>query len=139
MLLICIALKSPEDYARNQDIYEKLFEQREAIEVADHSIIFSNIDSISLKIGSQFLYTSMKKDIYSEILELMPHIQKDVAITIAVTQLIVDYLETNESVMLPKGVEAIVLQSVLQRLLDISRKFCPEPPVPWYNRNRLSR
>ena len=35
-LLICIAVKYPEDYTRNQCIYEKLFEQQKAIEVADN-------------------------------------------------------------------------------------------------------
>ena len=38
-LLICIVVKYPEDYIRNQNVYEKLFEQQKAIEVEDHSII----------------------------------------------------------------------------------------------------
>ncbi|MDE7172403.1 MAG: hypothetical protein K2O11_11105 [Oscillospiraceae bacterium] len=113
-LLICIVIKYPEDYIRNQGIYEKLFEQREEIEVDDHSIISSNIDSISLKIGLQFLYASMGKDVYGDILELMPYIQGDVATTIAVTRLITEYLETTDTVILPARVEAIVLQNVLQ-------------------------
>ena len=52
-LLICLAVKYPEDYTRNQGVYEKLFAQQNAIEAADNSIISSNIDSISLKIGLQ--------------------------------------------------------------------------------------
>lgn len=115
-LLICIAVKYPEDYTRNQGVYEKLFEKQKAIEVADNSIISSNIDSISLKIGLQLLYTAMGKDVYAEILELMPYIQGDVATTIAVTHLIVEYLESSEDVMLPSRVEAIILQNVLQWL-----------------------
>lgn len=115
-LLICIAVKYPEDYMRNKSIYEKLFEQQEAIEVADHSIISFNIDSISLKIGLRFLYVSMGKDVYNDILELMPHIQGDIPTTIAVTHLIVEYLETTDSVILPPRVESIVLQNVLQWL-----------------------
>ena len=115
-LLICIAVKYPEDYARNQSVYEKLFDQREAIEVAENSIISSNIDSISLKIGLQLLYATMGKDIYADILELMPHIQGDVATTIAVTHLIVGYLENSDNIMLPSRVEAIILQNVLQWL-----------------------
>ena len=55
-LLICIVVKYPKDYIRNQSVYEKLFEQQKAIEVEDHSIISSNIDNISLKIGLQFLF-----------------------------------------------------------------------------------
>lgn len=113
-LLICIVVKYPEDYIRNQSVYEKLFEQQERIEVNDHSIFTNNIDSISLKIGLQFLYASMGKDVYGDILELMPYIQGDVATTIAVTRLIVEYLETTDTVILPIRVEAIVLQNVLQ-------------------------
>lgn len=115
-LLICIAIKFSEDYARNQGIYEKIFEQREIIEAADHSIISSNIDSISLKIGLRFLYASIGKDVYSDILELLPYIQGDIATTIAVTRLIADYLETTDTVILPIKVESIVLQNVLQWL-----------------------
>lgn len=113
-LLICIAIKFSEDYRRNQNVYEKLYEQQESIEVVDHPIISSNIDSISLKIGLQFLYASMGKDVYIDILELMPYLQDDVATTIAVTHLIVEYLETTDTVMLPTRVESIVLQNVLQ-------------------------
>ena len=64
-LLICLAVKYPEDYTRNQGVYEKLFAQQNAIEAADNSIISSNIDSISLKIGLQLLYISMGKDVYA--------------------------------------------------------------------------
>ena len=115
-LLICIAVKYPEDYTRNQGVYEKLFEQQNTIEVADNLIISSNIDSISLKIGLQLLYTAMGIDVYADILELMPYIQGDVSTTIAVTHLIVEYLETSEDVVLPSRVESIILQNVLQWL-----------------------
>ena len=50
-LLICIVVKYPEDYTQNKSVYEKLFEQQKTIEVSGNSIISSNIDSISLKIG----------------------------------------------------------------------------------------
>ena len=72
-LLICIVAKYPKDYIRNRTIYEKLFEQQKDIEVADHSIISSNIDSISLKIGLQFLFASIEKNVYGDILELIPY------------------------------------------------------------------
>ena len=113
-LLICIAIKFPDDYKRNQSVYEQLYKQQESIEAAEHAIISSNIDSISLKIGLQFLYASMGKDVYIDILELMPYIQDDVATTIALTHLIVEYLESSDTVILPTRVEAIVLQNVLQ-------------------------
>lgn len=115
-LLICIAVKYPDDYIRNQGIYEKLFEQKETIEITEDSIIFSNIDSISLKIGLRFLYASIGKNVYGDILELMPYIQGDVATTISVTRSIVEYLETTDSVVLPTKVESIVLQNALQWL-----------------------
>ena len=72
--------------------------------------------SISLKIGLQLLYASMGRDVYSSILELMPYIRGSIATTIAVTRLIVDYLETTDTVVLPPKVEAIILQNVLQWL-----------------------
>lgn len=115
-LLICIVVKYPEDYMRNKGVYEKLFEQQKTIEVTDNSIISSNIDSISLKIGLQILYTAMGKDMYAEILELMPYIQGDVATTIAVTHLIIEYLEISDNIMFPSKVEAMILQNVLQWL-----------------------
>ena len=115
-LLICIVVKYPEDYTRNQWVYEKLFEQQKTIEIDDNSIISSNIDSISLKIGLQLLFTFMGKDVYADILELMPYIQDDVSTTSSVTHLIVEYLESSENVMLPSRVEAIILQNVLQWL-----------------------
>ena len=48
--------------------------------------------------------------------ERIPDIQGDVATTIAVTHLIIEYLETSDEVMLPSKVEAIILQNVLQWL-----------------------
>lgn len=74
-----------ENYIRNQRVYEKLYEQQETIEDNECSDFSSNIDSVSLKIGLQFLYASMGKDVYSNILELMPHIQNDIATIVAVS------------------------------------------------------
>ena len=115
-LLICIVIKYPEDYRRNQNVYEKLFEEKEIINADDCQFIAPNIDNIALKIGLQFLYIVMDKDTYSDILELMPYIRDNITTTIAVTRLIADYLETSETVTLPSKVEAIVLQNVLQWL-----------------------
>lgn len=115
-LLVCIAHKYPDDYIRNKSIYEKLHEMQESIEVTDDSLLSSNIDSISLKIGLRFLYASMGKDVYGDILELMPYIQGDVATTIAVTNFIVKYFETTDTVTLPVRIESIILQNVLQWL-----------------------
>lgn len=115
-LLICIKVKFPEHYMRNQSVYQQLFDQREEIDVLDHAIFSSNIDGISLKIGLQFLYAAMGKDVYSDILDLMPNIEGDVATTLAVTRLIVEYLDTADTITLPSRVEAVTLQYVLQWL-----------------------
>lgn len=115
-LLICITVKFPEDYKRNQDVYEKIYEQQKAIEAIDHLIISSNINGISLRIGLQLLYTAMGKDVYADILELMPYIQSDVATTSAVAELIVKYLENSDNIRLPSKIEAAILQNVLQWL-----------------------
>lgn len=53
---------------------------------------------------------------YGDILELIPYIQGDIATTISVTHLIVEYLENSDDIMLPAKVEAIILQNVLQWL-----------------------
>lgn len=115
-LLICIAVKFPDDYKHNHSVYDKLYEQEKSIEDAGYSIIFSNIDNLSLKIGLRFLYTAMGKNVYTDILELMPYIGDSTTTIREVTKLIVQYLEISDSVMLPFNVEAIVLQNTLQWL-----------------------
>lgn len=115
-LLTCIAIKYPEAYMRNRGMYEKVFEQREEIDVANIILFSSNINIMALKIGLCFLYVAMGKDVYSDILELMPCIQGDIATTLAVVRLIVKHLESTDSAMLPAKVEAIVLQNILQWL-----------------------
>lgn len=79
---------------RNKNVYKKLVECQERIEMQEHPIMMSNIDNISLKIGLQFLYAAMGKDVYGNILELMPYLQGDITTTIAVTKLIARYLES---------------------------------------------
>lgn len=116
VLLTYISIQYPEDYNRNQQVYENLYIQQDEIEIADCSLLSFNIDEISLKIGLRFLYTAMGKDVRGDILELMPLIQGDIATTIAVSQLIVEYLETNDTIVLPPSIDAIVLQNVLQWL-----------------------
>ena len=90
--------------------------KRTEIESADSSIIESNIDGISLKIGLQLLFTAMGIDTYSDMLELIPLIQGDTATTISVAQMIDKYLEVTANVTFPQRIEGIVLQNVLQWL-----------------------
>lgn len=115
-LLICIAIKFPEHFERNRSVYDLIYEKRAEIEEADSSIIESNIDGISLKIGLQLLFTAMDIDTYSDMLELIPLIQGDTATTISVAQMIDKYLEVTANVTFPQRIEGIVLQNVLQWL-----------------------
>ena len=115
-LLIYIVVKYPDNYRRNINIFDKLFEKKDDIDASNDFIMSSNIDDTSLKIGLQFLFSCMGKEVYSEILELMPYIQDDVPTTIAVTRIIAEYLEVDQSVILPGKIEAIVLQNTLQWL-----------------------
>ena len=80
ILLICVVVKYTEDYMHNQSVYEKIFEKQDEIESADHQIIFSNINSISLRIGLHFLFISMSIDVYGDILELLPYVLRIITI-----------------------------------------------------------
>lgn len=113
-LLICIAVLYPEDYERNRSIYENLYQKKEEVMIVEDEFMSFNIDGISLKIGLQFLFASMGMDTSADILELLPFIQNSTATTIAVTRIIVEYLELGEKVQLPLKTEWIVLQYVLQ-------------------------
>lgn len=115
-LLACIVIRYPDDYVRNIHVFERITENKEAIETADFDLISSNVDSISLNICLQFLFSAMGIDTYADILELMPYIQNDVPTTITVTRVIAEYLEATDDVTLPIRIESIVLQNVLQWL-----------------------
>ena len=115
-LLICVAIKFPDHFERNRSVYDLIYKKRTEIESADSSIIESNIDGISLKIGLQLLFTAMGIDTYSDMLELIPLIQGDTATTISVAQMIDKYLEVTANVTFPQRIEGIVLQNVLQWL-----------------------
>lgn len=125
-LLSCIIIKYPDAYKRNQIIYEKLFEQQDEISTNDIYGFDSNVDMLALKISLQFLYTAMDKDTYTEVLELMPYIQEDVATTISVSRHIKEYLEISDTVILPNKLEALIMQNVLQWLHSDSTD------VRWY-------
>lgn len=115
-LLSCIIIKYPDAYKRNQIIYESLVEKQDEISANDIYGFDSNVDMLALKIALQFLYTAMGKDRYTEILELMPYIQADVATTISVSRHIKEYLEISNTVVLPDKIEAVIMQNVLQWL-----------------------
>lgn len=124
-LLICIALKYPNDFNRNADVFKKIFEEQNEIETHGYGMDFSNINSISVKVCLQFLFSIIGFDTYTDILELMPYIQNDIPTTISVSKVIADFLYGTKNLILPSKIEAIVLQNVLQWLnsnqLDIRR------------------
>ena len=113
-LLIYVVIQYPEDYQRNSDIYSVIYEKKEEISIGESDFLASNIDGISLKIGLQFLFASMGIDTSIDILELLPFVQNDVATTITVTRVIIEYLELNDKILFPKEIESIVLQNTLQ-------------------------
>lgn len=113
-LLICIAILYQEEYEYNKDIYDLMYEKRDEINMEDVGFLLSNIDKISLEIGLQFLFVAMKKDTSIEVMELLPLVQNDVATTITITRIIVEYLELGEKAWLPKKMETIILQNALQ-------------------------
>ena len=112
-LLICIIMKYPEDYKRNIEVYTKLYEQNESISASGNSFFEANIDSISLQICLNLLFTAMDVDTYTKILELFPLIQNDTATSISVARIVDEYFEVSDAATLPTGVEAVVLQNVL--------------------------
>lgn len=113
-LLICIVVLYPKEYECNKDSYNLIYEKRDEIKAEDVGFLSSNIDGISLEIGLQFLFVAMKMDTSIEVMELLPLVQNDVATTIIVTKIIIEYFELSEKVQLPKKMETIVLQNALQ-------------------------
>ena len=115
-LLVCIVLKFPDHYARNQAAFDVLFEKKKEIQITDFSLFSSNVDNISLEIGLCFLEVATGRDAYLEILDLLPCIQNDIPTTISVASMIKGYLSASETATLPRPLGAIVLQNVLQWL-----------------------
>lgn len=115
-LLICIAVKYPDSYERNKEIFTKVATSTDKLVNEERYIFSSNIDIVALKLGIAFFASVIGLDRYSEILQLMPLIQNDNATTISVTETIVGCLEIDDSFVFSKNIEAIVLQNVLQWL-----------------------
>lgn len=112
-LLISIIIKFPEIYDLNSETYESMYDQRESVEVSSDGFFETNIDSVALKIALALLFTAMKKETYSDIMELLPLAQNDTATSISIARIIAEYLEVSDDVRLPDKIEAVVLQNVL--------------------------
>ena len=112
-LLICIIQKFPEDYKRNAEIYNSLYEQQESVTASEKSFMDANIDSVALQICLNLLFTAMGIDTYTTILELLPLAQNDLATSISIARIIDEYLEISNTITLPSRIETVVLQNVI--------------------------
>ena len=117
LLLCCIAIKYPQDYLRNQLLYQSIISHEGEIYVASDPILFSNISSLALRIGLKMLFLLIGSDIYVDMVELLPLIINDTATAITVTGFIADYLETSESLLLPRDTESVLLHNTFEWLL----------------------
>lgn len=118
-LLILIVLKYPESLDEDKSIWENIYNQQHVIEenIRD-SYMSSNIDRVSLQIGLRLLFSIMNKDVYVDLLELMPLIDGDIATTISVTEIIAAYLSNEPDAHFSKRIEALILQNTLKWLLS---------------------
>ena len=115
-LLICIALKYKEGLERNIGVFRNIIEKADEIEDIDIIFMSSNIDKLSLKIAVALLGTAIGMNRFSMILEGMAYLKDDIATTISVTRILIEYLEDTDEVVFPKNIEAVVLQNALQWL-----------------------
>ena len=114
--LNCAAVKYNDAYIRNQTIYEEILHREDEITEAEAYRFASNIDGLALKISLQFLYITMGKDRYTELLELFPYIMSSDATIISVSRRIKEYLELIGEAEMPDNVGVLVLQQALQWL-----------------------
>lgn len=116
LLLCCIAIKYPQDYLRNKTLYQSMIDRENEVYVVSDPILFSNVSSLALKIGLKMLFSLIGKDIYADMMELLPVIIKDTATTITVTGFIADYLEMGKSLMFQRATETILLHNTFEWL-----------------------
>lgn len=115
-LLICVSLKYKDDFERNIDVFRNVVEKADEIEDIDMTFLSSNIDKLSLKIAVALLGTAIGMDCFPMILEGMAYLKDDIATTISVTRILIEYLENTDEVVFQKNIEAVVLQNALQWL-----------------------
>lgn len=119
-LLCCIAIKYPEDFSRNMPIYKNIVNNEEKICVASGPALFSNIDTLALRIGIKILMLTIGADIYVDMIELLPLITNDTATAITVTGLLADYLDMNKTVLIPVKTEMVLLYNTFEWLQEDS-------------------
>lgn len=112
--LICVVFKYEKSYIRNRNKFLNILKNKEKIEEIETPFILSNINKISLKISLQILFVAMNEYQYTDVLELAPYFNHDIPTTISISKIIAEYLEIDNTILLPEKVEAIILQNVLQ-------------------------
>lgn len=117
MLLCYIAIKYPQDYLRNLKVYNNIAQYESEIGVSSDPILFSNINSLALKIGFKMLFSTMGLDVYADLMELLPFIMNDTATTISVTKFIADYLDIDESFIIQSATESVLFHNTFEWLL----------------------
>lgn len=115
-LLLCIVVKCPNDYFRNKSVFNLIIEKKDEILDIDNTLMLSNIDKVSLEIALALLLTSMGGDGYIDFVEGLSRIQNDKATSLSVLRTIINYFEIDDSIVLPKSIETVVLQNALQWL-----------------------
>ena len=126
-LLVCIVLKYPAAFKRNESVFHKIAEKKERILEIENSCVFCNINKkVSLTIALALLNTSMGEDGDFDYLECVSYIQSDKATILAVLKMLVEYLEVDNDVRLSKTIVSVVIQNVLQwlRLDNLEIRQC---------------
>ena len=115
-LMICIVIKYPEVYQRNMEIISAVLRAKESIEDIDNTFMSSNVDKISIRIALALLSTAIGEDGIIDFLGGVSMIQDDKATILSVERVVMEYLETDDKIILPKVMSVAVLQNALQWL-----------------------
>lgn len=113
-LLICILVRYPEDYLRNQTKYKDLIEKAATIDEAGFSIMATNVDRVVLDIGFQILCILMGCDNGKNLVQYLANTQSSVETAITATRFISECYELKDDFLLPAEIETVLLQSSLQ-------------------------
>lgn len=108
-LLCCIIAKYPHVYIRNKSIYQKIFDNEEQISAEDDFPFSSNVDSVALRISLKILFSAMKIDVHTDLIELLPYLKDNIATIITVSNFIADYLEISDKIIFSKSTESVIL------------------------------
>ena len=108
-LLCCIIAKYPCAYLRNKSVYQRILDNEEQISTEDELPFSSNVDSVALRISLKILSSAMGFDIHTDLIELLPYLNDNVATIITVSNFIAEYLEISEEIVFSKPTEPVIL------------------------------